>query len=329
MQAQWPLAEHPGALSKRFEKPFQLADRIKSLGCYGMDMGVDPMNDFWQSSLVIANNLDGQLSHGSHGMIAPVSSCYVLQDKAQQSCIVIIVKSVRLVGEELVSGDPLLEMTYFHCTRDNPRMMEFASELQRLMVKAEADGKPGVQQIKATVEEQQIWLTALSRNTLALDSKYLKACKKNAPTAFYQFSFLQPAAPVEPAAEVRPNRQCGNCPALGEQFKLCGRCHAMAYCSIDCQKAHWKTHKKVCAVPVAELPAQAGSVVIPLESPEENAPFLTAISFKTGKASNKPHLSRSTEGKSFKFYNPYVFFPSFFCSVQPLLFELIHLTTMI
>jgi hypothetical protein len=27
---------------------------------------------------------------------------------------------------------------------------------------------------------------------------------------------------------------------------LCSRCHAVVYCSVACQKAHWTIHKKVC-----------------------------------------------------------------------------------
>ena len=36
-----------------------------------------------------------------------------------------------------------------------------------------------------------------------------------------------------------------------EKFKLCGRCMALAYCSVECQKVHWKLqHGKVC-IPAA------------------------------------------------------------------------------
>lgn len=30
---------------------------------------------------------------------------------------------------------------------------------------------------------------------------------------------------------------------------LCSRCKAVRYCSRECQKAHWKEHKKVCKAP--------------------------------------------------------------------------------
>lgn len=29
-------------------------------------------------------------------------------------------------------------------------------------------------------------------------------------------------------------------------LKQCAKCNATPYCSRDCQKADWKTHKKIC-----------------------------------------------------------------------------------
>ena len=38
---------------------------------------------------------------------------------------------------------------------------------------------------------------------------------------------------------------CGNCHKHG-LTQRCGGCHATAYCSRDCQKAHWRNHKRLC-----------------------------------------------------------------------------------
>jgi hypothetical protein len=35
------------------------------------------------------------------------------------------------------------------------------------------------------------------------------------------------------------------------RMQLCARCRKARYCSPECQRAHWKTHKKVCAPPPA------------------------------------------------------------------------------
>lgn len=40
---------------------------------------------------------------------------------------------------------------------------------------------------------------------------------------------------------------CAKCNKTGKDFKRCGRCRAVNYCSPDCQKADWKRHKEQCA----------------------------------------------------------------------------------
>ena len=33
---------------------------------------------------------------------------------------------------------------------------------------------------------------------------------------------------------------------MNDAVKVCSRCHCTRYCSRDCQKTHWKCHKKYC-----------------------------------------------------------------------------------
>lgn len=40
---------------------------------------------------------------------------------------------------------------------------------------------------------------------------------------------------------------CAHCSATPDSLKQCLKCHSVAYCNRDCQKAHFKTHKKECA----------------------------------------------------------------------------------
>ena len=51
-------------------------------------------------------------------------------------------------------------------------------------------------------------------------------------------------------------RQCGKCGALeppGDKFKKCGGCGVVHYCSIACQRKHWKAeHKSVCKITISE-----------------------------------------------------------------------------
>lgn len=44
-------------------------------------------------------------------------------------------------------------------------------------------------------------------------------------------------------------KRCEMClkDGFGENTKgVCGRCHKVWYCSIDCQRAHWSFHKQFC-----------------------------------------------------------------------------------
>jgi TPR repeat protein len=46
---------------------------------------------------------------------------------------------------------------------------------------------------------------------------------------------------------------CAHCKKVGDldTMKRCGRCRRVCYCSVECQKLHWKKggHKKVCGIP--------------------------------------------------------------------------------
>lgn len=40
---------------------------------------------------------------------------------------------------------------------------------------------------------------------------------------------------------------CDHCGKRGRQFKRCARCKVVHYCSLECQRANWKEHKKYCS----------------------------------------------------------------------------------
>lgn len=44
-----------------------------------------------------------------------------------------------------------------------------------------------------------------------------------------------------------PAPACAQCAATPDSLKQCLKCHSVSYCNRDCQKAHFKTHKKECA----------------------------------------------------------------------------------
>ncbi len=39
---------------------------------------------------------------------------------------------------------------------------------------------------------------------------------------------------------------CASCKKVPQNLKRCGRCRAIEYCSVECQRAHWPRHKIVC-----------------------------------------------------------------------------------
>ena len=40
--------------------------------------------------------------------------------------------------------------------------------------------------------------------------------------------------------------RCSGCNQSGRRYKACGGCNSVWYCSRDCQRAHWPTHKREC-----------------------------------------------------------------------------------
>ncbi|KAI0041529.1 hypothetical protein FA95DRAFT_1641612 [Auriscalpium vulgare] len=44
----------------------------------------------------------------------------------------------------------------------------------------------------------------------------------------------------------RETRECAVCSKTQESMKQCSRCHSILYCSLECQRLHWQTHKSLC-----------------------------------------------------------------------------------
>lgn len=40
--------------------------------------------------------------------------------------------------------------------------------------------------------------------------------------------------------------KCASCKHTPEKLRICKQCRLVGYCNEDCQKAHWKVHKKFC-----------------------------------------------------------------------------------
>lgn len=45
---------------------------------------------------------------------------------------------------------------------------------------------------------------------------------------------------------IKSQMQCANCGSSSANILFCSRCKDVAYCSVDCQKEHWKIHRQIC-----------------------------------------------------------------------------------
>lgn len=80
-----------------------------------------------------------------------------------------------------------------------------------------------------------------SPSPVALQFPKTMADPSSTPTASSSSSTQPP--PATPAQQ----ETCAQCSKSPSTLKQCLKCHSVAYCNKDCQKAHFKTHKKVCA----------------------------------------------------------------------------------
>ena len=55
-------------------------------------------------------------------------------------------------------------------------------------------------------------------------------------------------------------RQCAMCHEQGYKFQVCSRCLNCRYCSRECQRRHWITHKLICRSALEAQPEQEPDV---------------------------------------------------------------------
>ncbi|KAF9947081.1 hypothetical protein BGZ72_010888 [Mortierella alpina] len=99
--------------------------------------------------------------------------------------------------------------------------------------------------------------------------------------------------------------KCGHCAksetASGSKLKRCAKCKSAFYCSRECQTAHWKVHKKVCATLGASTmgqpvpPAAASSQNSSEAKPPTNGPLSVTIDKPFHKLNAKTWLHGRSE----------------------------------
>jgi hypothetical protein len=77
-------------------------------------------------------------------------------------------------------------------------------------------------------------------------------------------------------------KQCGHCSKWeetnGVRFLRCSKCKAKYYCSKDCQKGNWKTHKKLCREGLSETEVAAANTAA---ETEKVGSYLKDMGFRT------------------------------------------------
>jgi len=65
-------------------------------------------------------------------------------------------------------------------------------------------------------------------------------------TSSSQTPNTQPESASSSSSSSAPPQACAQCGKSPDTLKQCIKCHSVTYCNKDCQKAHYKAHKKAC-----------------------------------------------------------------------------------
>ena len=91
----------------------------------------------------------------------------------------------------------------------------------------------------------------------------LPAPSKAASTAASSAPTSKTPAPIKKKPSSSTDESCGHCGSAassslpGGKLSKCARCGTVAYCSKDCQRAHWKAgHKQFCVPKADRMPSQ-------------------------------------------------------------------------
>jgi len=104
-------------------------------------------------------------------------------------------------------------------------------------------------------------------------------------TAYYPqpaaANYYAPASSHHSSQKQRGYRLCDQCGAVENpavsRFRMCGGCLIAQYCSQECQKMHWSSHKAICQHTSAQLKQQPVSPAYPDENLARNLRKFTSL----------------------------------------------------
>mmetsp|Transcript_36632 Transcript_36632/g.81528 ORF Transcript_36632/g.81528 Transcript_36632/m.81528 type:complete len:499 (-) Transcript_36632:621-2117(-) len=117
-----------------------------------------------------------------------------------------------------------------------------------------------VLQVKAaSVQEVLLLKQVLDLNAATLSQAYIQSsrllqeCPQDPASSSFTPSFLLPLRPLDPQDRDSRNELCLVC---GQRTsKCCSGCGLAKYCSVECQRSHWKEHKPNCTAKAGKASA--------------------------------------------------------------------------
>ncbi len=181
-------------------------------------------------------------------------------------------KQLSIDGEKnLQVPAPLLAVRYQANAKGDAQFMKKMKVFKKVMM----GGDAVVVKIHAeSVAEVEAAVAYLEANRARLSAQYVEEFTRQPHQTEnggvnFRASFLAPPLLEDPVVRTKDLMEtCANCnvtrTADAPKFKVCSRCRGAAYCSSECQTAHWKgSHKRVCGKGLDELRDDSASAARP------------------------------------------------------------------
>ncbi|RDX40255.1 hypothetical protein OH76DRAFT_1413096 [Lentinus brumalis] len=175
----------------------------------------------------------------AHFIDQGVMRCVIQDQEKENYAINVRVISVLEVDEKT----PAIVVLYR--SFDKSTAMEGA---EWVCLQTEPDSSPvpsgSIINITATPLEQKLLLKLLKLNQHFIPSDF--DVKRHPTEATFRLSVLFPIGPLDFAARTKLSHNMG-CGVCGRRAtSRCGQCQSVSYCSAECQRADWSTHKTTC-----------------------------------------------------------------------------------
>eukprot|EP01025_Chloroclados_australasicus_P055697 TRINITY_DN680_c0_g1_i1.p1 TRINITY_DN680_c0_g1~~TRINITY_DN680_c0_g1_i1.p1 ORF type:complete len:374 (-),score=37.38 TRINITY_DN680_c0_g1_i1:1601-2722(-) len=229
-------------LKDAFNTCFSLHEKFFSSCPVSQDMGDNPSFDFRVLQYTIGSHLDDR----------PDCKLVAIQNDDHSKGILMRIRAIK----QLKEGVPLIEVIYSQNSK-----ADLSENVKQQICLAHHNVNSSVS-IILTSKQQESVVEYLKKNTQRMDKEYVQNLRKTWLKGMPMFdpSFLSIVdAPDENHVPSKPVKLCASCKQPAS--KTCSRCLSAHYCSKECQKTHWKTHKEVCGKATQKT---ENSVVLPI-----------------------------------------------------------------